>query len=173
VLQKLREHKAFAKKLSRALGRGEWSSAKSLEDNKPVYNLDHIIKERWVDAVFSGIANFLTLSLDIPHLSMRFGTLTTPCVWRSCLHPCRRTIEFLRLSSRTAPSSLRNGSSTLCRRKPFGRFSSPSRVYIIRPRLMIRLSHGSCHINSLKLCVFISKSNHSAELETCCVLDPS
>ncbi|KAG5644738.1 mRNA-binding ribosome synthesis protein nop7 [Asterophora parasitica] len=54
VLKKLREHKAFAKKLSRALGRGEWSSAKSLEDNKPVYRLDHIVKERYptfVDAV--------------------------------------------------------------------------------------------------------------------------
>ncbi|KAG6842524.1 mRNA-binding ribosome synthesis protein nop7 [Blastosporella zonata] len=54
VLKKLREHKAFAKKLSRALGRGEWSSAKSLEDNKPVYRLDHIIKERYptfIDAV--------------------------------------------------------------------------------------------------------------------------
>jgi len=48
VLKKLREHKAFAKKLSRALGRGEWSSAKSLEDNKPSYRLDHIIKERRV-----------------------------------------------------------------------------------------------------------------------------
>ncbi|KAF5336948.1 hypothetical protein D9611_003327 [Ephemerocybe angulata] len=47
VLKKLREHKAFAKKLSRALGRGEWSAAKSLEDNKPVYRLDHIIKERY------------------------------------------------------------------------------------------------------------------------------
>ncbi|KAF7436981.1 mRNA-binding ribosome synthesis protein nop7 [Pleurotus ostreatus] len=47
VLRKLREHKAFAKKLSRALGRGEWSSAKTLEDNKPVYKLDHIIKERY------------------------------------------------------------------------------------------------------------------------------
>ncbi|KAF5355959.1 hypothetical protein D9756_003910 [Leucocoprinus leucothites] len=47
VLKKLREHKAFAKKLSRALGRGEWSSAKSLEENKPVYRLDHIIKERY------------------------------------------------------------------------------------------------------------------------------
>ncbi|TBU35147.1 Pescadillo N-terminus-domain-containing protein [Dichomitus squalens] len=54
VLRKLREHKAFAKKLSRALGRGEWSSAKSLEENKPVYRLDHIIKERYptfIDAV--------------------------------------------------------------------------------------------------------------------------
>lgn len=48
VLKKLREHKAFAKKLARALGRSEWSSAKSLEDNKPVYTLDHIIKERCV-----------------------------------------------------------------------------------------------------------------------------
>ncbi|TFY68356.1 hypothetical protein EVJ58_g1046 [Rhodofomes roseus] len=54
VLKKLREHKAFAKKLSRALGRGEWSSAQSLEENKPVYRLDHIIKERYptfIDAV--------------------------------------------------------------------------------------------------------------------------
>ena len=48
VLRRLREHKAFAKKLARALGRGEWSSAKSLEENKPVYRLDHIIKERCV-----------------------------------------------------------------------------------------------------------------------------
>ncbi|KDR85155.1 hypothetical protein GALMADRAFT_54019 [Galerina marginata CBS 339.88] len=54
ILKKLREHKAFAKKLSRALGRGEWSSAKSLEENKPIYRLDHIIKERYatfVDAI--------------------------------------------------------------------------------------------------------------------------
>jgi hypothetical protein len=48
ILKKLREHKAFAKKLSRALGRGEWSSAKNLEENKPIYRLDHIIKERRV-----------------------------------------------------------------------------------------------------------------------------
>ncbi|TCD63394.1 mRNA-binding ribosome synthesis protein nop7 [Steccherinum ochraceum] len=54
VLQKLRDHKAFAKKLARALGRGEWSSAKSLEDHKPTYRLDHIVKERYptfIDAV--------------------------------------------------------------------------------------------------------------------------
>jgi len=48
VLKKLREHKAFAKKFARALGRGEWSSAKSLEESKPVYRIDHIIKERSV-----------------------------------------------------------------------------------------------------------------------------
>ena len=51
VLKKLREHKAFAKKLSRALGRGEWSAAKSLDENKPVYRLDHIIKERYVASI--------------------------------------------------------------------------------------------------------------------------
>ncbi|KAI5479374.1 hypothetical protein MNV49_003708 [Pseudohyphozyma bogoriensis] len=47
VLGKLREHKAFAKKLSRALGRGEYSLAKNLEESKPVYRIDHIIKERY------------------------------------------------------------------------------------------------------------------------------
>ena len=46
VLRKLREHKAFAKKLSRSIGRGEWSAAKSLDEHKPTYRLDHIIKER-------------------------------------------------------------------------------------------------------------------------------
>lgn len=46
-MNKLREHKAFAKKISRALGRGEWSIAKNLEDNRPTYRLDHVIKERY------------------------------------------------------------------------------------------------------------------------------
>ena len=52
VLRKLREHKAFAKKLSRAIGRGEWSTAKSLDEHKPTYRLDHIIKERQADVSF-------------------------------------------------------------------------------------------------------------------------
>ncbi|EGO28077.1 hypothetical protein SERLADRAFT_447289 [Serpula lacrymans var. lacrymans S7.9] len=54
VLKKLREHKAFAKKISRAIGRGEWSTAKNLDENKPTYRLDHIIKERYptfIDAI--------------------------------------------------------------------------------------------------------------------------
>jgi hypothetical protein len=48
VLHKLREHKAFAKKLSKAVGRKEWGLAKNLEESKPTYRLDHIIKERFV-----------------------------------------------------------------------------------------------------------------------------
>ncbi|KAF3936549.1 hypothetical protein ABW19_dt0201906 [Dactylella cylindrospora] len=48
VLQKFREHKTFSKKLSKALGRGDFSDAKRLETlHKPRIKLDHIIKERY------------------------------------------------------------------------------------------------------------------------------
>lgn len=47
VLGKFREHKTFAKKLQRALGRGEVSDAQKLESNRPQYTLEHIIKERY------------------------------------------------------------------------------------------------------------------------------
>ncbi|EGX54228.1 hypothetical protein AOL_s00004g261 [Orbilia oligospora ATCC 24927] len=48
VLQKFREHKTFSKKLTKALGRGNFSDAKRLEDlHKPRIKLDHIIKERY------------------------------------------------------------------------------------------------------------------------------
>ena len=48
LLVKFREHKTFAKKLARALGRGEWGLAKNLEDAKPIARLDHLVKERCV-----------------------------------------------------------------------------------------------------------------------------
>lgn len=55
LLAKFREYKAFAKKLNKVLHKGEFSAAKSLEENnKPVYSLDHIVKERYpsfVDAL--------------------------------------------------------------------------------------------------------------------------
>ncbi len=47
VLQKFRDHKAFSKKLNRALGRGEVGDAKKLEENRPKYKLDNVIKERY------------------------------------------------------------------------------------------------------------------------------
>jgi len=47
VLAKFREHKTFAKKLTRALGRGEVSAANKLEESRSTYKLDHIIKERY------------------------------------------------------------------------------------------------------------------------------
>ncbi|CAI2166230.1 10504_t:CDS:2 [Funneliformis geosporum] len=47
VLQKFREHKIFLKKLTKALSKRELSIAKNLEKNRPVYTLDHILKERY------------------------------------------------------------------------------------------------------------------------------
>jgi pescadillo protein len=47
VLQKFREHKSFSKKLNKALGRGEVGDAKRLEESRPRYKLDHVIKERY------------------------------------------------------------------------------------------------------------------------------
>ncbi|CAG8802424.1 5698_t:CDS:1, partial [Racocetra fulgida] len=45
VLKKFREYKVFIKKLNKALGKQQLSIAKNLEKNKPVYTLDHIVKE--------------------------------------------------------------------------------------------------------------------------------
>ncbi|KAF3918238.1 Pescadillo [Orbilia brochopaga] len=48
LVQQFREHKVFSKKLTRALGRGDFSEAKRLEDlHKPRLKLDHIIRERY------------------------------------------------------------------------------------------------------------------------------
>lgn len=46
VLDKFREFKVFIRKLKKALGKDELDTAKRLEENKPVYSLDHIVKER-------------------------------------------------------------------------------------------------------------------------------
>ncbi|KDQ16735.1 hypothetical protein BOTBODRAFT_129635 [Botryobasidium botryosum FD-172 SS1] len=84
VLRKLREHKAFAKKLSRALGRGEWSSAKSLEDHKPTYTLDHVIKERYptfIDALrdIDDALCLITLFASLPSDSRVSPALIESC----------------------------------------------------------------------------------------------
>ncbi|KAG8921559.1 mRNA-binding ribosome synthesis protein nop7 [Tulasnella sp. 417] len=54
IIQKLREHKIFLRRMSRAMGKQEWGRAKALEENRPTYKLDHIVKERYptfIDAV--------------------------------------------------------------------------------------------------------------------------
>jgi pescadillo protein len=47
VLNKFREFKSFLKKLKKAIGKEEPRTAEKLEENKPVYTLDHIVKERY------------------------------------------------------------------------------------------------------------------------------
>ncbi|KAK9707712.1 mRNA-binding ribosome synthesis protein nop7 [Basidiobolus ranarum] len=47
LIQKFRDHKIFVRKLGKALGKGQTSVVKNLQENKPVYTLDHIVKERY------------------------------------------------------------------------------------------------------------------------------
>lgn len=47
LIEKFRQYKTFARKLSKTLHKQEFSTAKSLDENhRPIYNLDHIVKER-------------------------------------------------------------------------------------------------------------------------------
>ncbi|KTW31638.1 hypothetical protein T552_00277 [Pneumocystis carinii B80] len=47
IIDKIRQYKIYIKKFNRALIHKEYEIAKSLEENKPFYTLDHIIKERY------------------------------------------------------------------------------------------------------------------------------
>ncbi|KAI9770348.1 MAG: mRNA-binding ribosome synthesis protein nop7 [Geoglossum umbratile] len=75
VLRKFREHKTFAKKLSRALGRGDVSTAARLEKTaKPSITLDHIVKERYptfIDALrdLDDALSMLFLFANLPSTS--------------------------------------------------------------------------------------------------------
>jgi len=54
IVGKFREFKVFIRKLKKALGKDEPDTAARLKENKPVYSLDHIVKERYptfIDAV--------------------------------------------------------------------------------------------------------------------------
>ncbi|KAK0155044.1 Pescadillo [Merluccius polli] len=47
IVGKFREYKIFVRKLRKAYAKSEWTGVARLRDNKPVYKLDHIIKERY------------------------------------------------------------------------------------------------------------------------------
>ena len=47
LLEKFREQKAFLKKIRKATGRHERKKAERLDGRKPVYKLDHLIRERY------------------------------------------------------------------------------------------------------------------------------
>ena len=151
-MNKLRDHKAFAKKLSRALGRGDWSSAKSLENNKPLYRLDHIIKERYVSETMS--VCFLTFLPPDTRLSLMLCEISTmPCAWYFSFPPYHPTLVFPLTSLRIVRDFLRSGSYMLCTRMLCGKFFYPSRVFITKLRLWTNQSLGWCHISLLKMYV--------------------
>ncbi|WWC60924.1 uncharacterized protein I303_103500 [Kwoniella dejecticola CBS 10117] len=94
LLVKFREHKAFAKKLAKALGRGEWALAKNLEDAKPVARLDHLVKERY--PTFTLALQDLQDPLNLVHL---FSTLPTNPIPGKTLVPSSIIAECSRLIS--------------------------------------------------------------------------
>lgn len=82
LIQKFREQKALEKKISKALGRGDFNDAKRLEGNavrpersgKPGYTLDHVIRERYptfADAVrdLDDCLSMLFLFANLPSTS--------------------------------------------------------------------------------------------------------
>ncbi|WFD18068.1 mRNA-binding ribosome synthesis protein nop7 [Malassezia caprae] len=84
VLQAFREHKAFAKKMNRAIARREWFAAKNLDDHRPQYRLDHIIKERYptfVDSLrdLDDAISMLFLFANIPSQKSIAPEITTHC----------------------------------------------------------------------------------------------
>ena len=57
LLVKFREFKAFMKKVKKAYHKEQDSTVQKLYENKPVYTLDHIVKERSVNRVRHGLSN--------------------------------------------------------------------------------------------------------------------
>ena len=47
IVWKFRDFKVFLRKLKKAQERKEWETVERLKLNKPKYNLDHIVKERY------------------------------------------------------------------------------------------------------------------------------
>jgi pescadillo len=66
LLNKLREERIFVKKLQKALAKKQESVAKVLQDNKPFYTLDHLVKERYgVFPIVVGIFGSITTRLSL------------------------------------------------------------------------------------------------------------
>ncbi|KAK2493188.1 hypothetical protein MC885_015720 [Smutsia gigantea] len=92
IVNKFREYKVFVRKLRKAYGKSEWSTAERLKDNKPNYKLDHIVKERY--------PTFIDALRDLDDaLSMCFLFSTFPRTGKchvQTIQLCRRlTVEFL------------------------------------------------------------------------------
>jgi len=85
VLAKFRDLKAFMKKVRRAAGKDELSEARHLAANRPVYRIDHLVRERYprfldaladIDDALSMAHLFAGLPADKPVEAERVSTAT-------------------------------------------------------------------------------------------------
>lgn len=92
LVEKFREFKSFVRKVKKCVHKGEGLRAQRLYDNKPIYTLEHIIKERY--------PSFIDALRDLDDaLSMVFLFATLPQHSRlqaHVVHNCRRmSVEFM------------------------------------------------------------------------------
>jgi pescadillo len=74
ILATLREEQIYKRKMNKAIHKNEIKKIESLRDNRPIFNLDHLVKERYpsfedalkdLDDALSMIALFSTLSSEV------------------------------------------------------------------------------------------------------------
>ena len=82
LLARFREQKAFAKKITKAVGRHEKLKAQRLDGRKPVYKLDHLIRERY--------PMFVDARTEEEQEALDDGALPSTNLARKLMHDVRR-----------------------------------------------------------------------------------
>lgn len=85
ILESFRKMKTWLKKLKRAVGRREHAIAEHLEENRPVYSLDHLVRERY--PTFESALEDLEDALCMVHL---FASLPSSFNERPVIEDCQR-----------------------------------------------------------------------------------
>ncbi|KAF8464126.1 Pescadillo N-terminus-domain-containing protein [Kalaharituber pfeilii] len=96
VLQKFRDHKIFARKLKRAIGRGNYTDAKRIKElHAPKITLDHIIKERY--PTFTDALRDLDDALSMLHLFANLPSIKgiPPATIAECERLCNEWQHYI------------------------------------------------------------------------------
>lgn len=95
LLDKFREQKAFLKKIRRAVGRHEKKVAMRLDKRRPVYRLDHLIRERY--PTFDDALRDVDDALCLIHLfaSISSSRLVPPQRVHKCLQLAREWQSYV------------------------------------------------------------------------------